>query len=700
MADLVFECFSEEIPARMQRGAAEQLQSKLVAALGDVGLKHAGVLAFVSPRHLAVTVSGLPDKQPDKNIERKGPKVGAPQPAIDGFLKSTGLTLDQCETRMVGKDEVYFATSNEKGKPTAEAVQVILEDILKGFHWPKSQRWGDHDIAWVRPLQAMLCLLDGAVVPVRFGHIVASNITYGHRFLAPAAIVIAKPSDYVSALRSAHVLVDAAERQSEIHGQLSKAAASKNLLLNEDAGLLEEVTGLVEWPTVLVGEFEADYLKLPPEVLVSEMKHHQKYFAMKKADGTLSNQFLITSNMITSDGGKAVCHGNARVLRARLEDGAFYWNQDRKKKLDDWAQGLADVIFHAKLGTIAQKVERIVTLSEIIAQQIGADVNKSKRAAMLCKADLTSGMVGEFPELQGIMGRYYAIDQKEDTVVADAIRDHYKPLGAVDNVPIASVSVVVSLADKLDSLSGMFAVGEKPTGSKDPFALRRAALGVLRIVRENNLRIGLNNLIPHATNLFVLQAIVTQTASEKCGSEIVDFFIDRLKVMLREEGISHDVVAAVISGNDDDVVRIAAKVKALSGFLSQDDGLNLLAAYRRACNILAAEEKRDGVTYQGAPEAKHFVQDEERALFAALEGAKAPVASALAKEDFAAAMRSLALLRAPLDHYFDKVMVNADDKAVRINRLSTLNVIRAAMNLVADFGLIEMKTDARELKAA
>lgn len=697
MVDLLFECFSEEIPARMQAAAAEQLENKLVAALKDANLAHGAVCSFVSPRHLAVMVKDLPAHQPDQTTERKGPKVNAPQAAIDGFLKSTGLALNQLQIQTIGKDECYMAIVHSKGKALADAIKPMIEEILRGFHWPKSQRWGAYDIAWVRPLQAMLCLLDDTVVPVQFGHLTASNITYGHRFLAPQAIVLTDLNMYVRKLEDACVLVNHEQREGFIESKLQEVAAKHGLQVVKDDALLAEVTGLVEWPVVVAAEFDASYLKLPPEVLISEMRHHQKYFALQSADGTLSNRFLVVTNMVTDDDATSVIKGNQRVLRARLEDGQFFWNQDRARALSSWLEDTRGMIFHAKLGSVYDKAQRIESLAAKIAAMIGADVEKTKRAAALCKADLVSGMVGEFPDLQGVMGRYYALEQSEDAAVADAIRDHYKPVGANDSVPTAPISIAVAMADKLDSLVGLFAVGEKPTGSKDPFALRRAALGILRMILENTLRVDLPLLIHEAQAASTKQHIA---ASADITAETLSFFADRLKVMLRDSGIRYDVVAAVMALHDIDAVRVANKARAIEAFANSDDGVNLLAAYRRACNILDAEEKKEKASFHRAPDAKHFAENEEHNLFDVLQRVQTPVSASLAAENYEAAMRELASLRAPLDAYFDKVMVNVPESAVRINRLNTLNQIRGMMNQVADFGLIEIKTQNRELKAA
>jgi len=493
LPNLLFECFCEEMPARMQQPAAEQLATKLTAALKEARLGHGAVMSYVSPRHLAVRVDGLPEQQPDQTIERKGPKTSAPSQAIDGFCKSVGLMVDQLEIRRLGKDDCYFAIKEEKGQPTADAVKGILEGILTDFHWPKSMRWGEHQIQWVRPLQNLLCVLGDAVVPVRFGHLIANNTTYGHRFLAPEAITIANADEYVSKLEQACVMVERKTRRKQIETLLDETAGEASLMVVRDEALLDEVTGLVEWPQVLLGEFERDYLKLPPEVLLSEMREHQKYFGLRKSDGSVSNHFLVTANLPTADGGAAIVHGNGRVLRARLADGEFYWNSDRAVKLDGWAKKLDGLIFHAKIGSVKDKTDRMHRLAPLLAVFVPhAGLSDCARAAQLAKVDLVTGMVGEFPELQGIMGRYYAKEQRENESVAHAIAEHYSPLGASDDVPHAPVSVVTALCDKLDSLVGLFAIGEKPTGSKDPFALRRAALGVIRIVLHNELRMPLH----------------------------------------------------------------------------------------------------------------------------------------------------------------------------------------------------------------
>ena len=667
MASFLLEFFSEEIPARMQAAAAEHLARAFGDALKEAGLPVQGLKSFVTPRRLALACEGLPVTQPDVKIEKKGPKTSAPQAALDGFLRSSGLTLEQLSKQGAGKDEVYFAVIEQKGQPTATVLKAIIEKILASFPWPKSMRWGSRETRWVRPLHSILCILDGAVVPVEWDGIKAGNVTHGHRFLSPAAITVNKAEDYESLLEKAHVIADAGKRKAEIAKQGDALAAKNGLTVKRDDGLLAEVTGLVEWPVLLMGTIDAKFMDLPPEVLVSEMRAHQKYFALLGKDGSFSDKFLITSNMVTSDGGKAVVAGNERVLRARLSDGRFFWDQDRKKPLSEWAKGLEGVTFHAKIGTVAQKVERVTALALKLADYTKADKKLVEKAAKLCKADLLTGMVGEFPELQGVMGRYYAVAQKEDASVADAIRDHYLPLGPDSPVPTKPVSICVALADKFDTLVSMFAAGEKPTGSKDPFALRRSALGIIRIILENNLRIALKPLL---------------------GDELLAFFSDRLKVQLKDQGVRHDLIAAVMAGGDDDLVRVVARAKALQEFLATEDGKTLLAGYKRATNILSIEEKKDKKEYKQVDNTL-FTADEEKALSQAFTQINNPLHQKLKNEEFVSGMQELTKLRNPIDNFFDKVMVNCEDKNLRATRLGLLNAIRETMNEIADFSLIE-----------
>lgn len=665
MADFLLELFSEEIPARMQAAAAEQLQQKITDALKSLGVEFGAVKSLVTPRRLALRVQGLPQEIAAQSTERKGPRTNSPDAALQGFLRSTGLAKEQLDVR----DDTYFAVIQTPARALADVLPPLLSDILTNFHWPKSMRWGAHDVQWVRPLKNILCILDGAVLPFIWAHLTANNQTFGHRFLAPAAITISNAADYENTLEKAYVLADAEVRKARILEQAKALAAQAKLTLKDDEGLLQEVTGLVEWPTALLGDIDAHYMELPPEVLVSEMRAHQKYFALHDTGGKLAPHFLAISNQVATDGGKAIAAGNARVLRARLADGAFFWAQDQKKKLDAWGAGLTDMTYHAKIGSMSERVTRIVELSKRIAAEIGADLAKTERAAALCKNDLTTGMVGEFPELQGVMGRYYATNQGEAQEVADAIRDHYKPAGANDSVPTAPVSIAVALADKLDILAGMFAIGEKPTGSKDPFALRRAALGVIRIIRENNIKLPLAAFLPE--------------------KDLLPFFHDRLKVMLRDEGVRADVVEAVLSADADDMLDIAARAKALQDFVNTKDGENLLAGYKRAVNILKAEEKKDKISFGVDVDANALNATEATALLSAITAAEPTVKSALAAHDYTAAMTALAGLRAPVDAFLEGVMVNDADAKVREARLKLLAKLRDSFGAIADFSAVQ-----------
>ncbi|MDX1975959.1 MAG: glycine--tRNA ligase subunit beta [Rickettsiales bacterium] len=720
MADLLLELFSEEIPARMQKDAMTHLDESITKKLAEAGIA-VTIQAFVTPRRVTVWAKNLPAAQPDVTTELKGPKVGAPQAALDGFLKKTGLAVEQLEQR----DGVYFATVHQKGKATADILKPLIESILASFPWPKSMRWGAGEQSWVRPLHSILCTFDGKVIAVEFAGIKASNTTRGHRFLSPEVITVANPAEYESALEKAHVTADREKRKAVILQQAQTIAGKLGLALKDDIGLLEEVTGLVEYPNLLVGTIDKNYMDLPKEVLISEMRAHQKYFALLNKDGSLADKFLITANTSTNDQGKFIIAGNERVLRARLADGRFFWDQDRKRSLDEMAKGLASVTYHAKLGSIADKVARIEKLALQLADSIkGADKKLTQQAASLCKADLVSGMVGEFPELQGVMGRYYAKHQKLPDALADAIADHYKPQGPGDSVPNAPVSVCVALADKLDTLISMFAIGEKPTGSKDPFALRRAALGVIRIILENNVRLPLRscfegvpgkNIALHSAHEKLAKKVgeslkdasehkvgkyltvnesATTDLEEVIPSDLADmlygFFIDRLSVQLKDQGIRHDVIKAATANGDDDLVRIVARAKAVQDFLATDDGANLLAAYKRAANILAIEEKKDKTSYKSSElQASALKEKEEKELAQTLEKTAAQLAPLLEGEKFAEAMKSLALLRTVVDHFFEKIMVNADDKDLRANRLRLLARIKADMDSIASFAAIE-----------
>jgi glycyl-tRNA synthetase beta chain len=695
MAELLLELFSEEIPARMQARAAEDLKRLVTEKLKEAGLAFTRADAYVTPRRLALVVDGLPTAQPDVSEEKRGPRVGAPEQALQGFLKGAGLaSLDQCEKRDTGKGEFWFAVVKKKGARTAEVLPRLLAEAILALSWPKSMRWADYQFRWVRPLQRIVALFDGAPLDgaldlgadgtLRFG-----KRTQGHRFLAPGEIEVSNFADYKAKLRDAKVVLDPAERRSAIKAQAEQIAQAAGYSIKPDEALLDEVTGLVEWPVVLMGRIDDAFMGIPPEVLTTTMRANQKYFSLLDKDGRLAPRFLVVANMETADKGKAIVAGNERVLRARLADAKFFWDQDRQVKLETRVPALKDIIFHAKLGTVADKIGRIDALVVDLAPHLsGLDQIQARRAALLAKADLTSGMVGEFPELQGTMGRYYALHDGEAPAVANAVAEHYAPLGPNDRCPTAPVSVAVSLADKIDTLVGFFAIGEKPTGSKDPFALRRAALGIIRLIVENNLRLPLVVLFHKAHQLYLNWT--PGIGASFNSQELLDFFADRLKVALREKGVRHDLISAVFAlGGEDDLVRLLARVDALKKFLDSDDGANLLVAYRRASNIVRIEEKKDGRSYNGGTEAALLRQDEEKALHQALAASGGTSGKSLEAEDFQGAMAALAQLRRPVDAFFDKVTVNCEEAELRANRLRLLSQIRATLGGVADFSKIE-----------
>ena len=689
MSELLLELFSEEIPARMQKQAAADLARLVGDALKANGLEAKELETAVGPRRVVLVARGLPKTQPDTTEERKGPQVGAPEQAIQGFLKAAGLnSLDDAEKREMPKGVFYFAVTKKPGRATAVVVKEIIEAALPQMPWPKSMRWASNPTRWVRPLHGILCVLDGKVVPVSFGGVTAAATTRGHRFLAPGFIAVRDFADYKAKLMKANVLVDPAERSAIITTTLAKLAAAEGLTVKDDPGLVAEVTGLVEWPVPLLGTIDAKYMDVPAEVLTSAMRKHQKYFALTTKQGKLSNRFGVVANMATADKGKAIVAGNEKVLRPRLSDAKFFWDQDKKRSLEERLPKLEERVFQAKLGTVRAKVERMVVLAAYLAKPVGADVEAARRAALLSKADLSTEMVGEFPDLQGIMGRYYALHDNESADVAQAIAEHYSPLGPNDSCPSAALSVVVSLADKIDSLMGFFAINEKPTGSKDPYALRRAALGVIRIILENKLRLPLLAAFDYALGSY--EGFVSGIDRDKVAREVLEFFADRLKAHLRDKGVRHDLVSAVFAlGNEDDLVRLMDRVDALTAFVKSDDGANLLVAYRRAANIVRIEEKKDNTSYKGDISDADLGAPEAAALLSAIAPAEDIVGKALAKEDFTAAMESLATLRRPVDTFFDKVKVNADEAAQRTARLRLLSRIEAAMNRVADFSKIE-----------
>jgi glycyl-tRNA synthetase beta chain len=699
MPELLLELLSEEIPARMQEGAAKDLASKLRDALKEL-LPHDSIRTYATPRRLTAVVTGLPDR-PLPTMEtlqetRRGPPVGCPEQALEGFKQSLGTADYELFEEERGKGRYWVASftrhDDRTDMRTHDMLGPLIERILARFPWPKSMRWGDYGIRWVRPLRSILCLFDGEVVPLRFGSIEAGQITHGHRFLAPEPFAVEGFADYAKRLRQGRVMLDPAERRRRIEERARALAGRHGLRLRDDSELLDEVTGLVEWPVPLLGRIEPVFMALPPEVLVTSMCQHQRFLALEEEDGHLAPFFVVVANTEAEDGGAAIVAGNERVLRARLWDARFFWEQDRKRSLESRLPQLETIVFHARLGTLAEKTLRLQALAGWLSSHVpGCGRELAVRAASLCKADLVTGMVSEFPELQGIMGRYYALHDGDPAEVAHAIAEHYAPRGPNDRCPSAPVSVAVALADKLDTLAGFFAVGERSTGSKDPFAFRRAAFGIIRLVLENYLRLPLKQAFLQA--LAGYGQHLAEVDHEAVASDLVGFVVERLRIqihLLREPGMRHDLISAVFAaGHDDDLVRLRAKVGALRAFLATDDGANLLTAYRRASNIVRIEEKRDGRAYQNAPNGSLLVAPEERTLFECLAVVSAAIEVALAREDFEGAMAALARLRQPVDAFFDRVTVNAEDPKLRENRLYLLGQIRSALGAIADFSLIE-----------
>ena len=683
MAELLLELFSEEIPARMQCRAREDLARLFGGKLGEAGLEFKDIKTYATPRRLTAVVEGLPSRSPDLREEKKGPRIDAPEAAINGFLKSAGLrSVDQAEKREDKKGAYYVATIEKRGRPAAEVIAAIVPEIVKCFPWPKSMRWGYGRLRWVRPLHSIFCLLDGKVVPFEVDGVKSGKETRGHRFLAPKPFGVKGFNDYKKKLREANVILDGEERAARILKDARALAAKQGLTLVEDEALLAENAGLTEWPVVLVGSFDQAFLSVPPEVLSTAMKAHQKCFSLRDKKGKLANRFILVANLKAKDGGKAIVAGNQRVIAARLSDAKFFFDQDRKVGLEAWVPKLKQIVFHEKLGSQYERVQRVWKLAREIAPLVGADPDLAERAAILAKADLVSQMVGEFPELQGVMGRYYALDEEENPSVANAIAAHYKPLGPSDEVPREPIAIAVALADKLDMLVGFWAIDEKPTGSKDPYALRRAALGIIRIVLENGVRLPLAQLVRGQTP-------GDGKKKDEVAQSLLAFFADRLKVHLREQGARHDLVDAVFALGGDDLLMIVRRVEALGRFLDTEDGEHLLTGTKRAINILRIEEKKDNVTYDQPPDQDLLKRPEEKALAKAVDQVEQEAAEAVAREDFAAAMTAMAKLRAPVDAFFDSVTVNTQDYYLRENRLRLLNRIRATTLTVADFSKIE-----------
>ena len=742
MPDLLLEFLSEEIPARMQARAAEDLKKLITDGLVNAGLVYEGAKAFVTPRRLALSVHGVPARQPDVKEEKKGPRVGAPRNAIAGFLKAAGLTsIDQAKVQPDKKGDFYVAIIEKPGRPTLEVLAEMIHEVVLAFPWPKSMRWGSGRLNWVRPLHSIVATFgpeteEPEIVPLKINGLAAGDQTRGHRFMAPAPVTVRRLNDYVAKLEAAKVVLDSARRAEMILADAKNLAFARGLELVEDQGLVAEVAGLVEWPVTLMGSFDAAFLSIPEQVIRATIRNNQKCFVLRdSATAKLTNKFILVANEDAADGGKVIVAGNERVVRARLSDAKFFYETDLKTRLEDRLPKFEHIVFHEKLGSQAERIARVVALAGQLAPLVDADVATAERAAQLAKADLLTDVVGEFPGLQGFMGRCYAEEQGEDEAIAHAIEDHYRPQGPDDLVPADPVAIAVALADKIDTLVGFWSIDEKPTGSKDPFALRRAALGVIRIVIENELRLPLRSqLWRHfgavrrdeklseaihalhplqdqivelsATDIELamkLEVLVSQRERRLTGPALVEahsylqqthdllaFFADRLKVQLREQGARHDLVDAVFALEDqDDLLLIIRRVEALGKFLDSDDGKNLLVGVKRASNILRIEEKKDNKRYTGAPDAERLAAAEEKALAQAIAAAKKEASAAIAKEDFAAAMGALAKLRPHVDAFFDKVTVNVDDMPLRDNRLKLLSEIRDATRAVADFSKIE-----------
>ncbi len=688
MADFLLELFSEEIPARMQPKAADDLKRLFNEVLAEAGLTAVQVEAFATPRRLALIAYGLPPATPDVSEERRGPRADAPAQAIEGFLKSTGLTRDELEERDDPKGRFLYAVIAKAGRPTRDVLAAAVPSITRDFPWPKSMRWGAGTLRWVRPLHSIVALLDSEVVDLEIDGIRSGRTTKGHRFMSDGPVEIADVHTYIGRLRDAYVILSGEERARLIGDHARALATDKGLELIEDSGLLLENAGLTEWPVPLIGDFDPSFLDVPPEVIQLTMRANQKYFACRDPrTGNLAPAFICVANIEASDGGAAVVAGNRKVLAARLSDAKFFWEQDKKVRLDDRLPKLQEIVFHEKLGTIGQRVDRLEALAEDLSTFVpGVDPAQARRAAGLAKADLVTGMVGEFPELQGLMGGYYAAAQGEPDAIAQAIAEHYRPLGPTDACPTAPVAVVVAMAEKLDTLVGFFGIDERPTGSKDPFALRRAALALLRLLVENGLRVPLSKLFPAAARLYRNQGFAVTDQPDA----LLDFFADRLKVQQREAGVRHDLIDAVFAlGGEDDLVRLLARVKALQAFVATEDGTNLLAGYKRAANILRIEEKKDSARYDGEADIVLLAQPEEHRLNAEIDAVMPEASAAVEREDFTAAMASLARLREPIDAFFNHVTVNDKEPAMRANRLRLLNRIRAAVHTVANFSKIE-----------
>ena len=714
MPDLLLELFSEEIPARMQRQAAENLKKLTTDALVNGGLVYEGAKAFVTPRRLALSIHGLPAKQPDLKEEKKGPRVGAHDGAIQGFLKAAGLkSISEAKVQNDKKGDFYIAITERKGRATSEVIAELIPSIVRSFPWPKSMRWGSGSLIWVRPLHSIICTFgpeteEPEVVRFDIDGVKSGNKTLGHRVMSSGEITVKRLDDYAKKLEAARVVLDADRRKEIILADAKNIALAQGLELIEDEALLEEVAGLVEWPVVLIGEFEKEFLDIPAEVIRATIRINQKCFVLRDPKtGKLANKFILVSNLEATDGGEAIKAGNARVIRARLSDAKFFWDTDRKTKLEARLPKFEQITFHEKLGTQAARIERIAKLAKELAPIVKADPAKAEKAARLAKADLLTEVVGEFPEVQGLMGKYYALAEGIDKEIAAALEDHYKPQGPTDRVPTAPVSVAVALADKLDTLVGFWAIDEKPTGSKDPYALRRAALGTIRLVIDNKLRIPLKRILVDGHDVIVEPIAERNQQRKPLGKkdeplelvkdaavsipDLLSFFADRLKVYLRDHGARHDLVDAVFSlEGQDDLLLIVNRVRALGKFLDTEDGKNLLAGYKRAANILSIEEKKDGIgAFKNSPNPKLFEDKFESHLWGTIQSTISDAQMNIKAERYEDAMESLSTLRTAIDAFFEKVHVNAPKPEVRANRLKLLNAFRACVDQIADFSRIE-----------
>ncbi len=694
MPNLLIELFSEEIPARMQRRAAEDLKKIVTNGMVDAGLTYAGAAAFSTPRRLTLAVQDVLSESPTIQEERKGPRVDAPDKAIEGFLRGAGLTKDQLEVREEKKGKVYFATIKKPGRPATDIIAEVLENAVRNFPWPKSMRWGAGSLRWVRPLHSIVCILTDDlgthVVSLNIDGIESGNTTLGHRFMSSGdRITVSGFDDYAAALKKHYVILDPEERAQMIWQDAANIAFASGLEIVEDAGLLAEVSGLVEWPVVLMGEIDQEFLELPPEVLQTSMREHQKFFSVRDTKSGQITRFITVANRETADQGATILAGNQKVLSARLADAKFFWENDLRvatiQGLSAWSDRLSNVTFHNKLGTQKDRIDRIMALANALSPMTSADARLAEKAAEIAKADLSSEMVYEFPELQGLMGRYYAQAAGEVQEVANACEQHWQPLGPSDDVPTEAVSVTVALADKMDTLCGFWAIDEKPTGSKDPFALRRAALGVIRLVLENQTRLPLTEVAKLHFNRFE-----HGQNDEDMASDLLGFFHDRLKVYLRDRGIRHDVIDACIAmeGNDD-IALLVKRAEALTEFLSSEDGENLVQGFRRANNILTQAEEKDGVEYSFGADVKFAETEEERALFSAIDTQGPKIDDAIQAEDFVSAMGAMASLRVPVDAFFEAVQVNSDNEIVRRNRLNLLSQVRKICARVVDLGRID-----------